>query len=102
LFARGEALKSIEVWKGSRDQVRAGVRDGLVVTVPKGLGEKLRAELLSQTPLIAPVAAGERVGVLRVSLDGKPFGEYPVIALETVPVAGFFGRSWDTLKLWLK
>jgi D-alanyl-D-alanine carboxypeptidase (penicillin-binding protein 5/6) len=102
LFARGEALKSIEVWKGSRDQVRAGVRDGLVVTVPKGLGEKLRAELLSQTPLIAPVAAGERVGVLRVSLDGKPFGEYPVIALETVPVAGFFGRTWDTLKLWLK
>ncbi len=102
LFAKGEALKSIEVWKGSRDEVRAGVRDGLVVTVPKGVAEKLKAELFSQTPLIAPVAAGDRVGVLRLSLDGKPFGEYPVVALETVPVAGFFGRTWDTLKLWLK
>ena len=102
LFADGEAVRSIEVWKGSRDQVRAGVRGGLVVTVPKGLAEQLKAELLSHTPLIAPVAEGERVGVLRLSLDGKPFGEYPVIALETVPVAGFFGRTWDTLKLWLK
>jgi len=102
LFAEGESLRSIEVWKGSRDQVRAGVRGGLVVTVPKGLADKLKAELLSHTPLIAPVAAGERVGVLRLTLDGKPFGEYPVVALETVPVAGFFGRTWDTLKLWLK
>jgi D-alanyl-D-alanine carboxypeptidase (penicillin-binding protein 5/6) len=102
LFAQGEALKSIEVWKGSRDEVRAGVRGGLVVTVPRGLADKLRAELLSQTPLIAPVTAGDRIGLLRLTLDGKPVGEYPVIALETVPVAGFFGRTWDTLKLWLK
>lgn len=102
LFAEGEALRSIEVWKGSRSQVRAGVSGGLVVTVPRGFAEKLKAELMSHTPLVAPVAAGERVGVLRLTLDGKPFGEYPVIALEAVPVAGFFGRTWDTLKLWLK
>jgi D-alanyl-D-alanine carboxypeptidase (penicillin-binding protein 5/6) len=102
LFAPGEALKSIEVWKGSRSEVRAGVRGGLVVTVPKGLAENLKADLLSHTPLIAPVAAGDRVGVLRLTLEGKPFGEYPVIALEPVPVAGFFGRAWDTLKLWVQ
>jgi D-alanyl-D-alanine carboxypeptidase (penicillin-binding protein 5/6) len=29
-------------------------------------------------------------------------GEYPLIALESVPAAGFFGRTWDTLRLWLK
>jgi len=37
-----------------------------------------------------------------VTLDGKPLGEYPVVALETVGVAGIFGRAWDTLRLWLK
>lgn len=102
LYAEGETLRSIEVWKGSRNRVRAGVSGGLVVTVPHGLAEKLKAELLSHTPLVAPVAEGERVGVLHLTLDGKPFGDYPVIALEAVPVAGFFGRTWDTLKLWLK
>jgi D-alanyl-D-alanine carboxypeptidase (penicillin-binding protein 5/6) len=42
------------------------------------------------------------VGTLRVFLEGKPLGEYPLVALEPVPVAGLFGRAWDTLRLWLK
>jgi D-alanyl-D-alanine carboxypeptidase (penicillin-binding protein 5/6) len=42
------------------------------------------------------------VGVLRVTHDGKAFGEYPLITLQPVAAAGFFGRTWDTLRLWLK
>ena len=33
---------------------------------------------------------------------GLPLGEYPLVALENVGVAGIFGRAWDTLRLWLK
>src|SRR6267143_1399964 len=56
----------------------------------------------SQQPLVAPVAQGQRVGTLRVTHDGRPVGEYPVVALEPVAVAGIFGRAWDTLRLWFK
>jgi D-alanyl-D-alanine carboxypeptidase len=52
--------------------------------------------------VLAPVARGQRVGVLRVQLEGKPLGEYPVVAIENVAVAGFFGRAWDTLRLLFK
>jgi hypothetical protein len=48
------------------------------------------------------VTPGQRVGTLRVSYDGKQVGEYPLVALEGVGVAGIFGRAWDTLRLWLK
>ena len=102
LFADNAPVKEIEVWKGARATLKAGFRGGLVVTVPKGQGERLKAELLSQSPLVAPVAAGARVGNLRVTLDGKPLGEYPVVALEEVPAAGIFVRAWDTLRLWLR
>lgn len=102
LHSAGEAVKSLEVWKGSARTVKAGFKNDLMMTVPKGEAEKLKAELLSQQPLVAPVAAGQRVGSLRVTLDGKPVGEYPLVALEAVPVAGIFGRAWDTLRLWLK
>jgi len=102
LHAGGEPVKSLEVWKGSAHAVKAGFRSDLLVTVPKGESEKLKAELVSQQPLLAPVAAGQRVGTLRVSFDGKPLGEYPVVALESVAVAGIFGRAWDTLRLWFK
>jgi D-alanyl-D-alanine carboxypeptidase (penicillin-binding protein 5/6) len=94
-------VKEIEVWKGARASLKAGFRGDLTVTVPKGQAERLKAELLSLSPLVAPVAEGSRVGNLRVTLDGKPLGEYPVVALEAIPAAGLFGRAWDTLRLWL-
>ncbi|HVP08355.1 MAG TPA: D-alanyl-D-alanine carboxypeptidase family protein [Burkholderiales bacterium] len=102
LYAGGATVKEIEVFKGVKSALKAGFRSDLVVAVPKGQGEHLKAELLSLSPLVAPVAAGSRVGNLRVTLEGKPVGEYPVVALEAVPEAGLFGRAWDTLRLWLK
>jgi D-alanyl-D-alanine carboxypeptidase (penicillin-binding protein 5/6) len=102
LYEGGAAMKSLEVWKGARRSVKVGIGSDLFVTVPRGEAEKLKAELVSQQPLVAPLTKGQRVGVVRVSHDGKPFGEYSLIALEPVAAAGFFGRAWDTLRLWLK
>ncbi len=102
LHKANESVKALEVWKGAADEVKTGFRGDIVVTVPKGEAEKLKAELVSQQPLVAPVAQGQRVGTLRVSFEGKPLAEHPLIALEAVGRAGIFGRAWDTLRLWLK
>jgi D-alanyl-D-alanine carboxypeptidase (penicillin-binding protein 5/6) len=102
LYPAGSAVRSLEVWKGAAHKVNVGVGNDLFVTVPKGEADKLKAELVSEQPLVAPLAKGQRVGVVRVTHDGRPFGEYPLIALEPVALAGFFGRTWDTLRLWLK
>jgi D-alanyl-D-alanine carboxypeptidase (penicillin-binding protein 5/6) len=102
LHAANQSVKAIEVWKGSGAEVKTGFKSDIVVTVPKGEAEKLKAELLTQQPLLAPVAQGQRVGTLRVTYDGKPVGEYPLVALEPIATAGLFGRAWDTLRLWVK
>lgn len=102
LYGANQSVKDFEVWKGAVRTVKAGFRSDLAVTVPKGGADKLKAELVSHSPLVAPIAQGQRVGTLRVSHDGKPVGEYPLVALEAVPAAGFFGRAWDTLMLWFK
>jgi serine-type D-Ala-D-Ala carboxypeptidase (penicillin-binding protein 5/6) len=102
LYQKEHPISTLEVWKGSASRVRAGLLRDLFVTVPKGEGPKLKAELLSQQPLIAPIAAGQRIGTLHVTLDGKPLADYPVLALESVGIAGWFGRSWDSFRLWFK
>jgi len=102
LYGANQAVKEIEVWKGATDKLSAGFRSDLMVTVPKGQADKVKAELLAQSPLLAPVAEGRQVGVVRVTVDGKAIGEYPVLALQAVPSAGMFGRAWDTLRLWVK
>jgi D-alanyl-D-alanine carboxypeptidase (penicillin-binding protein 5/6) len=39
---------------------------------------------------------------VKVSLEGKPMAEFPLIALEEVPLASLFGRAVDTVKLWFQ
>jgi len=51
--------------------------DGPVVTVPRGEADKLKADFVSQQPLVAPLSAGQPVGSIRVTLDGKPFASIP-------------------------
>lgn len=70
--------------------------------MPKGQGDKIKATVESLQPLLAPVSPGQRVATLKLEIDGKPWRELPVVALEPMPVAGIFGRAWDTLRLLLK
>jgi D-alanyl-D-alanine carboxypeptidase (penicillin-binding protein 5/6) len=102
LFGPTDVVRSLDVWKGSQRQVKVGVKGELFVTVPKGESGKLKAELVAQQPLSAPLARDQRVGTLRISFDGKPHAEYPLVALEAVGPAGLLGRTWDTLRLWIK
>ena len=64
--------------------------------------DKVQASLVSRQPLMAPVQKGRTVATLKLAIDDRPIGEYPVVALENVPVAGIFGRAWDTVRLWLE
>ncbi|GAB4440748.1 MAG: D-alanyl-D-alanine carboxypeptidase family protein [Rhodocyclaceae bacterium] len=102
LYKAGQALSAMRVWKGDKRELRAGFANDFVLSLPKGQAARLKAELASRQPLIAPVAAGAQVGTLRLTLDGRSIGEYPVRALEGVPLAGWFGRVWDTIRLWFQ
>ncbi|HEU6454920.1 MAG TPA: D-alanyl-D-alanine carboxypeptidase family protein [Roseateles sp.] len=102
LYEKNQSLSDLRVYKGSSRTVKAGFTQDFVVSLPKGVADRLKVELVSQQPLIAPLTAGQRVGTLKVTLDGKPFGEYGVQALEDVGVAGFFGRIWDAILLFFQ
>ena len=102
LYEKGKAVSELDVWKGAERKLKAGFVEDLTIAVPRGEANRIKVDLVSQQPLVAPVAAGQRVGTLRVSLDDKPLGEFPVLALEPVAVAGIFGRTLDTVRLWFK
>ena len=102
LYGKGQAVSTLRVYKGSTDDLKAGFPEDFHLSVPVGASPRLKATLESMQPLIAPVEAGQRVGTLKVTLDGKPFGEYPVLALEKVGIANIFGRGLDTLRLMFK
>jgi D-alanyl-D-alanine carboxypeptidase (penicillin-binding protein 5/6) len=99
LYASGQAVATLPVYKGAANGVQAGFLSDFHLAVPRGLAEKLKANVESMQPLLAPINAGQRVGTMKLTLDGKPFRDTPVVALEDVEPAGIFGRGWDTLRL---
>ncbi|MBU1236442.1 MAG: D-alanyl-D-alanine carboxypeptidase [Gammaproteobacteria bacterium] len=106
LYAKDQPISQLRVFKGSDSTVPAGFLDDFVLSLPRGMSDRLKAELVSRQPLLAPVQKGQEIATLKLSLDEggemKPYGEYPVVALEAVPVAGIFGRAWDSLMLWFQ
>lgn len=102
LYDKGQAVSTLEVWKGAESRLKAGFQSDFYVSVPRGLADQLKADLVSTQPLVAPIGIGQRVGTVKLTLQNKPLGEYPVVALENVAIAGFFGRAWDSMRLWFK
>ncbi|HEY9445582.1 MAG TPA: D-alanyl-D-alanine carboxypeptidase family protein, partial [Burkholderiales bacterium] len=102
LYDKNQAVTHLRVWKGNLNTLKAGFASDLYVSVPKGQAEKLKATIESEQPLLAPLKAGQPVGTLKLELDGKPFRELSVVALENVDLAGIFGRGWDTIRLLFK
>jgi len=99
VYARGETIAQLPVWKGSANQLKAGTDQDVYVSVPRGQNAAIKASLTSRQPLLAPLVQGQQVGSLRVEYDGTPVGEYPVVALDSVSVANLFVRAWDSLRL---
>ncbi len=102
LYPANQAVSKLRLYKGTLSEVKAGFLSDLHVTVPRGTGKRIQAQMVSQQPLLAPIKRGQQLGTLRLTVDGQAAGEYPMLALESVPVAGILGRGWDNILLMFK
>ena len=102
LFAKEQPVATLRVWKGTQKTVKAGFDRPFMIAVPRGYADKVKSEFTPQPRLMAPIQAGQQLGVLKVTIDGKVYGEYPVVALENVGLIGIFGRTIDSVLLWFE
>jgi D-alanyl-D-alanine carboxypeptidase (penicillin-binding protein 5/6) len=102
LYPSEKPVSSLRVWKGESKDVAAGFVADKYVTLPKGKAEKLQLTMTATEPLLAPVTKGQLVGSVKISLEGSPVAEFPLVALADVPQANMIGRAWDTVRLWFR
>jgi len=101
LFDANEPAASPRIWKGASNTLKLGRTQPIIVAAPHGSASNLKTEIARPDPLVAPIAQGQAIATLKVSLDGQTLSEQPLIALEAVPEAGWLGRMWDGMRLWL-
>jgi serine-type D-Ala-D-Ala carboxypeptidase (penicillin-binding protein 5/6) len=102
LFDANQAVATPEVWKGTQKTAKLGRAQAIVVAVPAGTSAKIKTQVSRPDPLIAPLAKGQQVGLLKVSSGDQQLMEVPLTALEGVEQAGVLSRAWDAVRLWVK
>ena len=102
LFDAGKAVATPKVWKGKTAELKLGSSTPIIVAVPSGMAGQVKTEVARPEPLIAPFKQGQRVATLKVKLGEQQLTEVPLVALEPVEEAGFLGRAWDAMRLWIQ
>jgi D-alanyl-D-alanine carboxypeptidase (penicillin-binding protein 5/6) len=100
-LAAGKVLGDAQVWFGREDLVKAGLDRDLSITLPRGQKDKVQAVTRLMPDLEAPIAKGQKVGEVVVTLDGKTIATQNVVAMEAVEETNFVVRLWHHLKRFL-
>jgi len=99
LYRAQQPVKVAKVYRGVSESLTLGFTQDFYLLIPHGSAARLKAQVITQQPMLAPVSKGQRMGSLRLTLDGQPLGDFPLLALQDVSVSGIFGRAWDSLRL---
>ncbi|MBL8328243.1 MAG: D-alanyl-D-alanine carboxypeptidase [Rubrivivax sp.] len=105
LFEGNKPVVSVPVWKGKAAEAALGTPHpaGLFITVPKGEAASLKTVVERSDPLVAPLTQGQRVGTIKVTTAaGATVASIPLVVQQPVELAGFFGRTWDSVRLMIK
>ncbi len=92
LFKPGEMLDEAEVWMGDQPSVTLVAPTEISVNLLRASRDGMQVKLLYQSPIPAPIQAGQEVAVLSVEAPGTPPIDFPIIAGHSVPEAGVIGR----------
>lgn len=99
IFESGEVVGRARVWGGDRMFVPlVGPGGDVQVQLPRfPANQRLKAEIVYNGPLKAPIQKGAVVGTLRVTSTSNTINEIPLIAAESVEKGGVVRRGFDTL-----
>lgn len=89
LAGAGDVVGDAELWGGAKERVGVTVKEPLRILLPVDARREMKVTLRYDGPVRAPVAAGQQIGTLTVSVPGKPDKTVPAVAAEAVPSNGF-------------
>ena len=97
LFGAGETVVQVPVWFGASSTVPAVAKELVGVTLRREERKELKVVARYEAPLPAPIAAGQEIGRLEVSVAGRELFAVPLLAGAAVERAGMLGRLTGAL-----
>ncbi len=85
----GTRLAEVDVWMGEAPAVGLTVPEDVSLLIPVLNQGKVDAEAVFDSPVEAPISAGQQLGELVINMDGLPETRVPLVADGAVPRGGF-------------
>ena len=86
---KGERVTDAPVWLGDRDRVALVAAETVTLLIPATQRDAVEARVVYSAPIEAPIAAGQPIAELVVSLEGLPDRRIPLVADRPVARGGF-------------
>ncbi|MCO4810836.1 MAG: D-alanyl-D-alanine carboxypeptidase [Gammaproteobacteria bacterium] len=102
LYKAGEEVTTARIWKSENITSRLGVLEDLYITVPRGSYDNLESTLDIPAIVEAPIAAGQPVAELKISLGTDQLLSTSLRALDDNPIGSFWQRTKDSISLWFE
>ncbi|MCG7957212.1 MAG: serine-type D-Ala-D-Ala carboxypeptidase, partial [Candidatus Thiodiazotropha endolucinida] len=102
LYSAGETLNRVRIWKGEREKLPLGLNQDLNVTIPRHQYKNLDASLEIDPKIMAPVAEGQPLGKVTVTLNGEPVSSATLVSLKGIAEGNLWQQIKDSALLWLE
>ncbi len=102
LLAQGSRIGSAEVQEGAQAQVNLQLPADFTIAIPEGAETgRWQIDIVYRGPIQAPIAAGDTIARLRLTIDGESVLEAPLEAAEDVSKANAFQRIANAFSRWI-
>lgn len=102
LYKAGEQIAEARIWKSANETTGLGVLEDLYITLQRGSYESLVSVHNIPSILVAPVAAGQPLGEIVISLSGNELLKQPLRALADNPSGSIWQVTRDSVSLWFE
>jgi serine-type D-Ala-D-Ala carboxypeptidase (penicillin-binding protein 5/6) len=102
LYKAGESVTEARIWKAANEFTPLGLPEDLYITIPRGTFDEVESVLNMPAILVAPVAEGQPLAELQVTLNGSSILNEPLRALHENPNGSIWQRARDGVMLWFE
>ena len=85
-------ISSVEVWLGKQDKVKVYTKENIYKIIKKGQKKKIKAKVIYDGPIEAPVKKDQILAKLIIIYDQEPIGEYDLLAFNAVKKVNIITR----------
>ena len=92
IATKNENIDSLKVWLGKKEKVNVYVHENIYRTIPKARKKYLKAKIVYDGPIAAPIKKDEQVGKLIIYYKDELISEFDLFASEDVKKVNIFSR----------